>query len=150
MHVRNAHVKSANFGVLMVVFNRHVFNQFEFYEYKMYLDVKIVALFMLLHNSKFNNFSEYCVRCHFLILSWFYNYNFIYIWWLVDISPRHVALMITDSQKCKWKNEDRGNREKKEENLDISISNHEIGFLNFLRYIVSTTLVTFKNFAIRP
>ena len=26
-------------------------------------------------------------------------------------------------------NEDRGNREKKEEELDISISNHEIGFL---------------------
>ena len=61
--------------------------KFELHKYKMYLDVEIVALFMLLHNSKFNNFSEYSVSCHFLILSWFYNYNFIYIRWLVDISP---------------------------------------------------------------
>ena len=35
---------------------------------------------------------------------------------------------------------------KKEEKLDISISNHEIGFLNFLRFIAFTILVTF----IRP
>ena len=40
-------------------------------------------------------------------------------------------------------NEDRGNREKVEEKLDISISNHEIGFLNFLRFIAFTILVTF-------
>ena len=59
----------------------------EFYKYKMYLNVEIVTPFILLPNSKFNNFSEYWVRCHFLIPSWFHNYNFIYIWWLVDISP---------------------------------------------------------------
>ena len=41
--------------------------KFEFYEYKMYLDVEIVAPLMLLYNSKFNSFSEYCIRCHFLI-----------------------------------------------------------------------------------
>ena len=44
--------------------------------------------------------------------------------------------MVTDSQKSKVQmknNEDRGNREKKEEKLDISVSNHEIGFLNFLK-----------------
>ena len=43
-----------------------------------------------------------------------------------------------------------GNREKKEEKLDISVSNHKIGFLNFLRFIAFTILVTFKNFVIRP
>ena len=50
------------------------------------------------------------------------------------LSHCRTALMITDSQK---KNENRRNREKKEERLDISISNHEI-------------LVTFKYFIIRP
>ena len=48
------------------------------------------------------------------------------------------------------KNEDIGNREKKEEKLDTSISNHEIGFLNFLRIIAFIILVTFKSFVIRP
>ena len=47
-------------------------------------------------------------------------------------------------------NEDRRKREKKEEKLDISISNHETGFLNFLRFTTFTNLVTFKNFVIRP
>ena len=37
-------------------------------------------------------------------------------------------------------NEDRGNREKKEEKFDTLISNHKIGFLNFLRFIVFTIL----------
>ena len=46
--------------------------------------------------------------------------------------------------------EDRGNRGKKEEKLDTSISNHEIGFLNFLRFLAFTVLVTFKCFVIRP
>ena len=121
--------------------------KFEFYKYKMYLDVEIVDLIMLLHNSKFNNFSEYCVRCHFFILSWFHNYNFICIWWqsLISVLCRNVTLMITDSQKCKWKNEDRGNRVKKEEKIE-----YEIGFLSFVRFIAFTILVTFKNFVIRP
>ena len=57
--------------------------------------------------------------------------------------------MITDSQKCKWKNELKENRGKKEEKLDISISNHENRFLNFLRVIAFTILGTFKNFVIR-
>ena len=47
-------------------------------------------------------------------------------------------------------NEDRGNREKKEEKLDTLISNHKVGFLNFLRFIASTILVTFKSFVIEP
>ena len=42
------------------------------------------------------------------------------------------------------------NREKKEEKLDISVSCHKIGFLNFLRFIAFTILVSFKNFVIRP
>ena len=44
--------------------------------------------------------------------------------------------MVTDSQKSKvWikNNEDRGNTEIKEQKFDISISNHETGFLNFLK-----------------
>ena len=44
--------------------------------------------------------------------------------------------------------EDRGNREKKEEQPDASISNHEIGFINFLRFIAFKILLTFKSFAI--
>ena len=40
-------------------------------------------------------------------------------------------------------NEDRKTGEKNEEKLDISISNHETGFLNFLRFIAFTILVTF-------
>ena len=39
---------------------------------------------------------------------------------------------------------------KKEEKLDTSISNHEIGFLNFHRFIAYTILVTLKSFVIRP
>ena len=51
--------------------------------------------------------------------------------------------MITDSQiknkKVQIKNnEDRENSEKKTEKLDISISNHKTGFLNFLRFIAFT------------
>ena len=38
-------------------------------------------------------------------------------------------------------NEDRGNREKKEEKLDTSISNHEIGFINFHRFKAFTILI---------
>ena len=41
-------------------------------------------------------------------------------------------------------NEDRENREKNEEKLDTSISNHEIGLLNFHRFIAFTILVTSK------
>ena len=33
----------------------------------MYPDAEIVAPFMLIHNSKFIDFSEYCVMCHFLV-----------------------------------------------------------------------------------
>ena len=47
-------------------------------------------------------------------------------------------------------NKDRRNSEKMKDKLDISISNHEIRFLNFLRFIAFTILVTFKNFVIRP
>ena len=40
-------------------------------------------------------------------------------------------------------NEDRKNTEKKEEKIDISISNHESEFLNFDRFIAVTILVNF-------
>ena len=43
----------------------------------------------------------------------------------------------------KKNNEDRKNRHKKEAKLDISISNLETGFMNFLRLIALTILVTF-------
>ena len=42
-------------------------------------------------------------------------------------------------------NEDRKNREKHEEKLDISISNQEIGSLTFLSFIAFSILVMFKN-----
>ena len=42
-------------------------------------------------------------------------------------------------------NEDRGNREKKEEKLGTSISNHEISFLK----LAFAILVTFKSLVIR-
>ena len=57
--------------------------------------------------------------------------------------------MITDSQSANEKIKT-GNREKKEEKLDISVLNHKIEFLNFLRFIAFTILVTFKSFVIRP
>ena len=68
--------------------------KFEFYEYKIYLDVEIVAPSTLLHNSNII-FSKYCVRYHFLITALFHTFNFIYIWWITDISPlSQFALMI--------------------------------------------------------
>ena len=107
------------------------------------LDVEIVAPFMLLHNSKFNTFLEYCER----IISWFHHYFIFLILFilnglLISVFCRNVALMITDSQKCKWKFEYRENREKKKEKLDISISNYKIRFLNFPRFIVFTIFAT--------
>ena len=47
-------------------------------------------------------------------------------------------------------NEGRGRRRKKKEKLDISISNYKIGFLNFLKVLSFSILMTFKNFVIRP
>ena len=41
-------------------------------------------------------------------------------------------------------NEDRLNREKKVKKVDISISKHEIGLLNFLRFITSIIFAIFK------
>ena len=63
--------------------------------------------------------------------------------------------MITDSQKGKWKNADEKMKteeieKKKEEKLGISISNHKIRLLKFLRFIAFTILRAFKNFIIRP
>ena len=104
MHIRNAHIKSVNFWVTMVVFNQDLLRKVEFYEYKMYLDVEIVAPFMLLPNSKFNNLSEYCVRRHFLIPSLFHIFNFIYIWW-ISVLCRNVGLMIIKSANEKMNTE---------------------------------------------
>ena len=42
------------------------------------------------------------------------------------------------------RNEGGRNREKKKEKLGSSISNHEIGFLNSLRFIAFTILMIFK------
>ena len=58
--------------------------------------------------------------------------------------------MIDDSEKCEWKTMKTEEIEKKEQNFDISISNHETGFLNFLRFTAFTILMTFKSFVIRP
>ena len=60
--------------------------------------------------------------------------------------------MITDSQmKMKRKGGMTEEIEKnEEEKLDASISNHEIGFVNFLRFTTFTILVTCKSFVIRP
>ena len=58
-----------------------------------------------------------------------------------------------DSQKSKVQmknNKDRGNREKKEEKLDTSISSHEIGFLNFLKIYSIHNSCDCKSFVIRP
>ena len=55
--------------------------------------------------------------------------------------------MITDSQKYKWeimKTEEI--EKKKEEKFDISISNHETGFLNFHRFIAFTTFCDSRKF----
>ena len=96
----------------MAVFNQDLLRKVEFYEYEMYLDEEIKAPFMLPHNSKFDDFSEYYLRCHFLIPSLFHIFNFIYIWWIADISPLSQCCS-NDSQKGKWKNEDWRNRERK-------------------------------------
>ena len=71
----------------MAVFNQDLLRKVEFYEYEMYLDEEIKAPFMLPHNSKFDNFSEYYLRCHFLIPSLLHIFNFIYISWIVDTIP---------------------------------------------------------------
>ena len=66
---------------------------------------------------------------------------------------RILAVMITDSQKSKVQMKDNqynGNKERKEKKIDISISNHEIGFLNFLGFIAFKILVTFRSLLIRP
>ena len=47
-------------------------------------------------------------------------------------------------------NEGRGSRKRKKEKLHISISNHKIGFLKFLKVLSFSILMTFKNFVIRP
>ena len=65
MHISNLLIFGSRWFCLISISSE----KFEFYEYKIYLDVEIVASSMLLHNSKFNNFSEYCVRCHALIPS---------------------------------------------------------------------------------
>ena len=70
---------------------------------------------------------------------------------MISVVCRNIALMITDSQKCKRKvMKTEGIEKKNEEKLDISISNHETGFLTVLRFIAFTILVTFKNFVFRP
>ena len=51
--------------------------------------------------------------------------------------------MITDNQNCELKIMKTEEIQKsKEEKLDISISNHEIRFLNFLRFIAFIILVS--------
>ena len=65
--IRNAHIKCVNFENRWLCLISISSGKFEFDEYKMYLDVEIVAPSMLQYNSKFNHFSEYYVRCHFVI-----------------------------------------------------------------------------------
>ena len=149
MHIRYTHIRSVNIWVLMVVFTQDLLRKVEFYEYKMYLDVEIVAPFMLLHISTiiFRNIV-------YGVISWFHHCFIFLILFLFDrllisVLCRNVALMITESRKCKWKNEHRENWEKKEEKLNISISNRKIRFLNFLRFIAFAILETFKSVVIR-
>ena len=56
-----------------------------------------------------------------------------------------VDLMITVEHQRKLKlMKTEEIEKKKEEKVDISISNDEIGFLNFLRFIIFTILATLK------
>ena len=83
-----AHIKSAIFGEVLCLVSISSETS-EFYEYKMNLDVEIVAPSTLLHNSKYNHFLEYCVR---YISSCFHYYNLFDIWWFVDHSS--VAMLL--------------------------------------------------------
>ena len=110
MHKRNAHIRSVNFCVTMIVFNQELPRQVilrnsEFYESKMYLVWKL----WLLSCSYITPTQFFRI---FLISSLFHNFIFIYIWWIADISPLSQCCS-NDSQKGKWKNEHRRNREKK-------------------------------------
>ena len=42
-YIKNAHIKSVNFWESMVVFSQHLSEKFKIYDYKMHLDVEIVA-----------------------------------------------------------------------------------------------------------
>ena len=80
-----------------------------------------------------------------MIPSWLHNYSFADISWLIGISRlSHCCSNDYWESNVRMKNnKDRKNREKKGHNFDILISNHEIGFLNFLKFIAFTILVTF-------
>ena len=73
----------------------------------------------LLHNSKSNNFLEY-----------FFSLIFGGLLLLAFCHVVIVTLIINVVKSTNEKNKE--NRAKKEEKFDILISNHEIGFLNFL------------------
>ena len=55
MHMSNLSIFGCQWLCLISISSE----KYELYKYIMYLDVKFVVLFMLLINSKFNNFSEY-------------------------------------------------------------------------------------------
>ena len=66
----------------------------------------------------------------------------------ISVLCHNVALMIVKKANEKMNTDEI--EKKKEEQLDISIPNREIIFLNFLRFIAFTILGTFKNFVIKP
>ena len=66
----------------------------------------------------------------------------------ISVLCHNVALMIVKKANEKMNTDEI--EKKKEEQLDISIPNREIRFLNFLRFIAFTILGTFKNFVIKP
>ena len=85
-----------------------------------------------------------------MIPSLFHNLIFIYIWWIADISPLSQCCS-NDSQKGKWKNERRWNREKKK-GIETWYFNFKPRnqILKFFQIIGFTILGTFKNFVIKP
>ena len=85
----------------------------------------------------------------YLISSWCHSFNCIDIWRPVDIRPLlYFCFMIAESQKCEWKTWDTEETENTGKKIGISIWKHDIGFLNFLRFITFRILTAFKNFVI--
>ena len=67
----------------------------------------------------------------------------------ISVLCHNVALMIVKKTNEKM-NTDEIEKKKRNRDLRLSISNREIRFLNFFRFIAFTILGTFKNFVIKP
>ena len=96
-YMRNAHIKSVNFRVDVNFPSASPQKSLNFSNIKCNQMRKV----WLLHNCKFSHFSEYYVKRHFLN-----HHNFIIIILLIFDGllialSRIIALMITNSKKCK-------------------------------------------------